>query len=171
MLYSRVLGSSPIRIHIWIPTSSFHFSRFLWRYKNLLTMERWQNSSFEEKVDLDTIVLSSSDVYSNKGVQKLNSGTGKSLSEALLFSEHGENILCTEIVSGIQKIFVFPRFELGILMYWTCNSMNNLSSHCGLVDGKIRASDKDLTVSKESNLKMILTLLTTQLTIMSKQRK
>ena len=80
-------------------------------------MERWQNSSFEEKVDLDTIVLSSSDVYSNKGVQKLNSGTGKSLSEALLFSEHGENILCTEIVSGIQKIFVFPRFELGILMY------------------------------------------------------
>ena len=58
-------------------------------------MERWQNSSFEEKVDLDTIVLSSSDVYSNKGVQKLNSGTGKSLSEAL-FSEHGENMWCTK---------------------------------------------------------------------------
>ena len=26
-------------------------------------------------------------------------------------------------------------------MHWTCNSMNNLSSYCGLVDVKIRASD------------------------------
>ena len=36
--------------------------------------------------------------------------------------------------------------ELGIFMYWTCNSMNNLLSYCGLVDAKIRASDKDLPV-------------------------
>ena len=36
--------------------------------------------------------------------------------------------------------------ELGIFMYWSCNSMNNLSSYCGLVDAKIRASDKDLPV-------------------------
>jgi hypothetical protein len=40
-----------------------------------------------------------------------------------------------------------PRFELGIFMYWTCNSMNNLWSYFGLVDSKIRASDKDLPVS------------------------
>ena len=52
---------------------------------------------------------------------------GKSLSEVLLFAEH-----------------VLPRFELEIFTYWTCNSMNNLSSYCGLVDGKIRASDKYL---------------------------
>ena len=81
-------------------------------------MEGWQHSSFEEKVDLDTIVLSSSDVYSNGGVQKLNSGTGKSLSEALLFSEHGENMLCTKIVLNVGNNFctqhVFPRFELGM---------------------------------------------------------
>ena len=32
--------------------------------------------------------------------------------------------------------------------YLTYNSMNNLSSYCGLVDAKIRASDKDLPVSK-----------------------
>ena len=32
-----------------------------------------------------------------------------------------------------------PCSELGIFMYWTCNSMNNLSSYCGLVDAKIRA--------------------------------
>ena len=36
--------------------------------------------------------------------------------------------------------------ELGIFVYWTCNSTNNLSSYCGLVDAKIRASDKDLPV-------------------------
>ena len=49
--------------------------------------------------------------------------TGKYLSKALLFAEYGEN------------------------MYWTYNSMNNLSSYCGLVDAKIRASDKDLPVA------------------------
>ena len=76
--------------------------------------------------------------------------TGKSLSEALLFSEHGENTLCTKIVLNVRNKFctqhVLPRFELGIFMYWTCNSMNNLSSYFGLVDAKIRASDKDLPV-------------------------
>ena len=84
--------------------------------------------------------------------------TGKSLSEALLFAEHGENMLCTKIVLNVRNNFctqhVLPRFELGIFMYWTCNSMNNLSSYCGLVDAKIRASDKDLPVPcKNSSVK------------------
>ena len=34
--------------------------------------------------------------------------------------------------------------ELAIFMYWTNNSMKNMSSYCGLVDAKIKASDKDL---------------------------
>ena len=34
--------------------------------------------------------------------------------------------------------------KLAIFMYWTHNSMNNLLSYYGLVDEKIRASDKDL---------------------------
>ena len=76
--------------------------------------------------------------------------TGKSLSEALLFAEHGENMLCTKIVLNVRNNFwrqhVLPRFELGIFIYWTCNSMNNLLSYYGLVDAKIRASDKDLPV-------------------------
>ena len=38
--------------------------------------------------------------------------------------------------SECQKQFLFT----------TCNSINNLSSYCGLVDPKIRASDKDLPV-------------------------
>ena len=47
--------------------------------------------------------------------------TGKSLSEALLFAEHGENILCTKIVLNVRNNFctqhVLPRFELRIFMY------------------------------------------------------
>jgi hypothetical protein len=46
--------------------------------------------------------------------------TGKSLSEALLFAEHGENMF-TKIVLNIRNNFctqhVLPRFELGIFMY------------------------------------------------------
>ena len=37
--------------------------------------------------------------------------------------------------------------ELAIFMYWTGNSMNNLLSYCGLVDAKISASEKDLSVT------------------------
>ena len=40
--------------------------------------------------------------------------TGKSLSEALLFAEHGENMLCTEIVLNVKNNFcsqhVLPMF-------------------------------------------------------------
>ena len=52
--------------------------------------------------------------------------------------------MCKQIVFNVRNNF--PRFELGIFMYLICNSMNNLSSYCGLVDVKIRASDKDLHV-------------------------
>ena len=65
-------------------------------------------------------------------------------------SEHGKNMLCTKIVLNVRNNLstqhILPRFELGIFMYRTCMSMNNLSSYCGLVDAKIRASDKDLPV-------------------------
>ena len=36
--------------------------------------------------------------------------------------------------------------ELVVFMYRTGKSMNNLSSYFGLIDAKIRASDKDLPV-------------------------
>ena len=38
---------------------------------------------------------------------------------------------------------------VAIFMYWTCNSMDNLLSYCGLVDEKISASEKDLPVPWE----------------------
>ena len=44
--------------------------------------------------------------------------TGKSLSEALLFAEHGNNMLCTKIVLNVRNNFCtqhfLPRFKLGI---------------------------------------------------------
>ena len=44
--------------------------------------------------------------------------TGKSLSEALLFAEHGENMLCTKIVLNVRNNFctqhVLPKFKLEI---------------------------------------------------------
>ena len=36
--------------------------------------------------------------------------------------------------------------ELVVFMYWTGKSMNNLLSHCGLVDARISASEKELRV-------------------------
>ena len=38
-------------------------------------------------------------------LQSLLDDTGKSLSEALLFGEHGENMLCTEIVLNVKNNF------------------------------------------------------------------
>ena len=46
----------------------------------------------------------------------VGAATGKFLSEALLFAEHGENLLCTKIVLNVGNNFctqhVLPRFEL-----------------------------------------------------------
>ena len=46
-----------------------------------------------------------------------------------------------------QKQFVYTKCsDLALFMYWTHDSMNNLSSFCGLGDARISASDKDLPV-------------------------
>ena len=62
--------------------------------------------------------------------------TGKSLSEALIFASINpqyDNRLFMELPRKIQAQ------NIG-------NSMNNLLSYFGLIDAKIRASDKDLPV-------------------------
>ena len=40
-----------------------------------------------------------------------------------------------------------PQYDNRLFM--VCNSMSNLLSYCGLIDAKIRASDKDLPVQKQ----------------------
>ena len=46
----------------------------------------------------------------------------------------------------VQKLFWMSETISVHNMYWTYNSMKNLLSYCGLVDAKIKASDKDLPV-------------------------
>ena len=58
---------------------------------------------------------------------------------------HSEQLMCTTCSTHVIQMFS-PCSELGIFMYWTGNSMNNLLSYCGWVNAKIRASDKDLPV-------------------------
>ena len=59
-----------------------------------------------------------------------NNFTGKSFSEALILAS------------------VNPQYDkrLFIEFFFSGNSMNNLSSYCGLTDSRMRASDKDLSV-------------------------
>ena len=47
-------------------------------------------------------------------------GTGKSLSEALLFAEHGENMLFTKIVLMSESISVHNMFSLGLSLEFSC---------------------------------------------------
>ena len=63
-------------------------------------------------------------------------------------SDHAQNMTCCVFVLTFRIIYVHNMFsscsELVVFMYWTGNSMNNISSYCGLVDARIRAYDKDL---------------------------
>ena len=69
--------------------------------------------------------------------------------------EHVVYINCSECQNKKNKQFVYTTCsELGIFMCWTCNSMNNLMSFCGLVDTEIRASDKDLPVHNKVHVKV-----------------
>ena len=69
-----------------------------------------------------------------------------------------QNMLCRQIVFcfEIQNTFMYPTCSWHILslefscMYWSCNSMNNLLSYCGLVDARISATEKDLPVLKQN---------------------
>ena len=53
---------------------------------------------------------------------------------------------------ALRTCFVHKLFwqcsELGIFMYWTGNSMDNLLSYCGLVDARISTSENDLPETK-----------------------
>ena len=69
-------------------------------------------------------------------------------------SVHVVYINCSECQKAKQnkKQFVYTTSsELGIFMYWTCNSMDNLPTYCGLVDASISASDKNLPVQISLN--------------------
>ena len=65
-------------------------------------------------------------------------------------SEHVVYINCSECQNKNKKQYVYTTCsELGIFIYWTRNSMDNLWSYCGLVDPRISASDKDLPTGRK----------------------
>ena len=73
------------------------------------------------------------------------------LCQKLFFLENMGRTCCVQKLFWMSKTISVhnmfsPCSELGIFTYWTCDSMNNMSSYCGLVDAKITASDKDLPV-------------------------
>ena len=51
-------------------------------------------------------------------------------------------IICSEC----QKQFLYTKCSPHVMEFSCIETMNNLSSYCGLVDAKISASDKDLPV-------------------------
>ena len=55
-------------------------------------------------------------------------------------------------MSKQKQQFVYTTCSAGILSLQLSWTMNNLSPYCGLVDAKIRASDKDLPVTTNRNL-------------------
>ena len=94
---------------------------------------------------------------------KCHSDTGKSVSEALIFEsvnpQYDERLFIESPekykfrTCCVQKLFFFC-FDIQnntctqhvLNLYFLGDSMNNLSSYCGLTDSKIRASDTDLPV-------------------------
>ena len=75
----------------------------------------------EDTISSSTISLQLESTVTSSVRPENRQNTGKSLSEALLFAEHGENMLSTKIVLNVRNDFctqhVLPRFELGIFMY------------------------------------------------------
>ena len=64
-------------------------------------------------------------------------------------AEHVVYIKCSQCQNKNKKQFVYTTCtELVVFMYWAGKSMNNLLSYYGLVDARISASDKDLSVPK-----------------------
>ena len=51
--------------------------------------------------------------------------TGKSLSEALLFAEHGENMLCTKLFRMSETISAHNMFSPGLSLEFSKNWLNS----------------------------------------------
>ena len=57
-------------------------------------------------------------------------------------------MLCTNIVLDVKTIINNFCTQHIVNLYFSWNSLNNLSSYCGLTDARMRASEKDLPVLK-----------------------
>ena len=101
--------------------------------------------------------------------------TGKSFSGALIFASVNpqyDKILFIEFPKKykfttccVQILFWMSKQKNNfctqhvVNLYFSGNSMNNLSSYCGLTDSRMRASDKDLPVTESNFVILIIFLL------------
>ena len=93
------------------------------------------------------ILASTNPQYDNRLFIELQVQYMKIPSSEHQLGEHVVYLNCSECQKWNKKQFVYTKCsELVVFMFWTCNSMNNLLSYCGLVDAGISSSDKDLTV-------------------------
>ena len=76
------------------------------------------------------------------------------LCQKLFYLQNMRRTCCVQKLFWMSEtISVHNMFSPGLSLEFSCielvhKSMNNLSSYCGLVDAKIRASDKDLPVPR-----------------------
>ena len=100
------------------------------------------------------------------------------LCQKLFFLQDMGRTCCVQKLFWLSEtISVQNMFSPGLSLefsckYWTCNSMNNLLSYCGLVNAKIRASDKDLPLMSLDTLevRVSFTVLPTYLRTQKTQR-
>ena len=77
--------------------------------------------------------------FSTWKLQAQNMGRTCCVHKLFWMSKQKQKTIC------VHNMF-FPCFELAVLMYWADKTMHNLLSYCGLIDVRINASDKDLSV-------------------------
>ena len=71
--------------------------------------------------------------------------TGISVSEALIFESFNSQCDKTLFIESTEKKSNFCTQHV-LNLYFSGDSMNSLSSYCGLKDSKMRASDTDLPI-------------------------
>ena len=107
---------NPNHFYIQLSTDTDRKCNIEYLIRNLVKNNELKNPGFDLQLDLPYSEFD--DTNQDCGQSPF---TGKSLSEALLFAEHGENMLCTKIDLNVRNKFftqyVLPRFHLGIFMY------------------------------------------------------
>ena len=92
---------------------------YTWTHLSICWVKMAKAGAFHTKATNGTTASTAN--TPNHSRQEKNKDTAKSLSEALLFAGHGENMLCTKIVLNVRNDFsikhVLPRLELGIFIY------------------------------------------------------
>ena len=64
-------------------------------------------------------------------------------------------MLCTQIVLNVKTKTNLCTLQHVLFLYFSYNSKNNLLSYNGLMDARMRASDKDLPVNHSNEQKKI----------------